>query len=368
MMSRELYGFFNPVSQESVPIITCFDDNFSIGAAALISSIIQHSSKHKKYDIFILEDHVSSKNKEKLLHISKNHKNITIHFFDVSILSELEGAFTHGHFSVTMYARLFIPILFSKYPKVVYIDSDTVVCGDLAELMAIDLQGNMVGAVRDINMEGFAQYKIRSIEECGRVEAGVYLKDNLNIEDPKKYFYSGMMVLDIFNILKSGKEKELIESIGKFKFWLPDQDILNKIFHTKVKYLPLNWNLLHGNGNTGAFCSLLNSDSRTEYIEARKNPKIIHYAGDQKPWLNKKVDFYSEFSRYITGTVWEKDLVLSLNKSSLRSLFNRRNWPFIVKRIKSDLAPILNIILPMGSDRRVWVSKIYSIITKLVSN
>ena len=51
--------------------------------------------------------------------------------------TEINGVHTRAHFSASTYARLFIPQLFRRYDKVVFIDSDTVVKADLGELLDV---------------------------------------------------------------------------------------------------------------------------------------------------------------------------------------------------------------------------------------
>src|SRR5690606_4045575 len=122
--------------------------------------------------------------------------------------------------------------------------------------------------------------------------------------DPHKYFQAGVMIFDIQKILKDQKEKELINHLGSFRYWFVDQDILNKDFYNYVHYLPMKWNVYHGNGNFMSIFPKLDSKIYSEYLAARKQPCILHFAGDQKPWINRKVDFFEVFYSNIKDTEW----------------------------------------------------------------
>lgn len=48
-----------------------------------------------------------------------------------------------------------------------------------------------------------------------------------------------------------------------------------------------DWNNIH----IEKIIALAPEDLRNAYMQSRKNPYIIHYAGPNKPWENKNVDF-----------------------------------------------------------------------------
>src|SRR5690606_19177441 len=120
------------------------------------------------------------------------------------------------------------------------------------------------------------------------------------------------------------------ELLNGFRYWFVDQDILNSVFYKRVKYLSMEWNVYHGNGNMMGLFPKLDPNTYQEYLASRSHPKIIHFAGDQKPWTNKNVDFFDEFYKYIHNTEWQSDLEESLNSISA------------LKRFKSMTAPFLN--------------------------
>lgn len=348
-------------SEKNHPIVICFDDNYSHSGGALINSIVKNSSSENNYDILVLENGVSQKNKDRLLSLVNDHDNFKIRFFNVNSFDEIKSVHTRAHFSPATYARLFIPRVFKSQEKVLFIDADTVVNHDVAELLDEDLGDNLVAAVKDIVMEGFVKYKAISDHHTGAMEAGEYLSDYLEMEDPDGYFQAGLIVFNLKKMREEDTFSKLIETLNDKLYWFLDQDIMNKVFHGRVKYLPLNWNVFHGNGNTFEFFPGLKFSTFSEFLKARKAPRMVHYAGDQKPWNNLNVDFSDMYWGYLRETPW---YVEQLKK--FKGLDNREGVhesPVVPiskeEKFRQTIKPMAARFLPIGSKRRNLAVKTY---------
>lgn len=362
-------GSIKPKFLENLcPIVICFDDNYAMSGGALINSIIKNSSSSKNYDIVILENNVSERNKFRLKELSSNHGNISIRFFDVNAFSELKDVYTRAHFSAATYARLFIPRLFRDFTKVLFIDSDTVVESDVAEVLELPLGDNLIAAVKDIVMEGFIKFNAIAQSDNGVQTASQYLKSRLNMNDPDKYFQAGIILFNIEIMNKEDTFSKLMSSMKGQNYWFLDQDIMNKVFYNRVHYLPLCWNVYHGNGNTDDFFPNLKFSTYMKFLEARKNPKMIHFAGENKPWNTSEVDFFDNFIKNIHNTPWEKEVYDRLLTHGFKSHEPVMPLPKILfqTRIKRRLMPYFNRIAPMGTHRRVYISKCYFKIRRVV--
>lgn len=355
-------GKLKPLAPKAIPIIISFDDNYALSGGALINSIIKNADQSKYYDIVILEQRVSDKNKIRLKKIADIYKNISIRFFDVNSFSEISMVHTRAHFSASTYARLFIPKLFRDYEKVIFIDSDTIVRSDLAELMNIELGDNLVAAVKDIVMEGFVQFGTMSESDDGIMPAKDYLQRVLGMQDTEKYFQAGIIVFNINKMKSEDTFSTLMATMKEKKYWFLDQDIMNKVFYNRVKYLPLEWNVYHGNGNTDEFFPNLKFSTYMMFLAARKNPKMIHYAGENKPWSLTKVDFFDEFYENIVNTPWHQEFdgrLLSLS-FGMNDKSNSTGQKILLQtKIKNHLMPYINKYAPVGSPRRNFLIKHY---------
>ncbi|CAH5864275.1 DUF4422 domain-containing protein [Klebsiella aerogenes] len=355
-------GKLNPVFSNAAPIVISFDDNYAISGGALINSIVRHSDNNTNYDIVVLENKVSNLNKRRLNHLVSAHKNVSLRFFDVNAFTEMNGVHTRAHFSASTYARLFIPQLFREYDKVIFIDSDTVVKADLANLLSVDLGNHLVAAVKDIVMEGFVKFGAMSESDDGVMPAGEYLEKTLKMSNPDEYFQAGIILFNIAQMVKEDTFSELIKALKEKKYWFLDQDIMNKVFYGRVEFLPLEWNVYHGNGNTDDFFPNLKFATYMRFLKARQAPCMIHYAGENKPWNTDRVDFYDDFLENIINTPWEKEVYSrQLSIINLSSPAQAVSQPPILfqTKVKKMLMPYLNKYAPVGSPRRNIITKYY---------
>ncbi|MDL4862240.1 DUF4422 domain-containing protein [Halomonas elongata] len=345
------------------PVVICFDDNYSHSGGALLNSIKNNANPDKNYDILVLENGVSNRNKARLKSLFDGCDNFNIRFFNINAFDEIKDVHTRAHFSPATYARLFIPQVFKEQEKVLFIDADTVVNDDIANLFDVDLEDNLVAAVKDIVMEGFVKFKAISDHHTGALEARDYLTDYLGLKDGVGYFQAGLIMFNLDKMREEGTFDHLMEALRLKPYWFLDQDIMNKVFEGRVRYLPLSWNVFHGNGNTFDFFPGLNFSTFSEFLEARKNPSMVHYAGDQKPWNNPSVDFSDMYWNALRGTPWYEERVSNLVTGKLHDKKVVHEVPkkslSKEERFRSFLKPFFNKAFPHGSRGRMVLSKFY---------
>ncbi|MDU2729933.1 MAG: DUF4422 domain-containing protein [Pantoea sp.] len=362
-------GKLNPAfSEKNVPVVICFDDNYSLSGGALINSIIQNGCPDNNYDIVVLENGVSVRNKSRFFSLLKGKTNFSIRFFDVNAFSEMKSVYTRAHFSAATYARLFIPSLFSNFEKILFIDADTIVESDVAELVHIELGDNLIAAVKDIVMEGFVKFgALAHIDEPKNMAAKEYLETVLEMKDTQQYFQAGIILFNIAQMQKEGTYGKLMQAMKARNYWFLDQDIMNKVFNGRVHYLPNEWNVYHGNGNTDDFFPNLKFETYMGFLKSRQQPKMIHFAGENKPWDTPHVDFFDNFISYVNNTPWQKEVYERLTISSGRTGIKDSNKNVLLQtKVKRKLMPFLNKFAPVGSKRRQLMARNYYRVRRLI--
>ena len=255
---------------QEIPIFFATDNNYVPFLDVALRSLIANASKKYKYTINILN---TGLNKEKTDQVKKlENDNFTINFCDVSeyvgpIKNKLKNLY---HFSLVTWYRLFIQSLFPQYDKVLYLDCDIIVRGDISKLYNTQLKDNLVAAV---------ECNITSIHPVFRA----YIKKFCGME-PEEYFNAGILVMNLKEFRKQNIENKFVYLINKYNFDVidPDQGYLNVLTQGKKVFLPNGW-------NKEAVDTPLQGDLN-----------IVHYALYKKPWQYDDVinaEYFWEYAK-----------------------------------------------------------------------
>lgn len=342
-----------------VPIVTAFNENYAITGAALIQSIIENSDPSCFYDLYIIEGALSNTTKFNFNFMFRNLKNFRLNIINVDQYFENKNLNLHAHFSKETYYRVLIPTILPQYNKVIYLDADMVVNKDVQHLFDTDMEQKSVAAVKDYVMSGFIKHKIMCRGECGAFAAEDYLKQYLGMRNPHNYAQAGVLIFNTEKIRKTKVDQLILRDMCQTIYWFLDQDLLNKHLEDDIYYLDTHWNVLHGNDNVDSFFKKLPLQIMENYFNARKDPWIIHFAGEQKPWLNPATDFASIFFYYLRNTPWGNYKVAS--SDTARSIEQKIEQIYVNQAIiiKQILKPFANRFFPIGTKRRNLMYKLY---------
>ncbi|MBE5744712.1 MAG: glycosyltransferase family 8 protein [Clostridiales bacterium] len=241
------------IQQKEVPVFFAADENYLPFLGVTLTSLIKHADVNRKYAIHVLYTGALGDNANKIMDLAKG--NISLQFHDVTPqICEIQHMIhCRDYYTSAIYFRLFIPQLFPKYDKAVYLDCDTVLLTDIAKLYDIPLGGNYIGAVADPIVSATPAF-------------AAYTKYALGIE-ARKYFNSGVIVMQLEKLRNINFCHLFMRVLRSYDFVVaPDQDCLNLICKDKVHYFGKEWNAMPlSNVKFGA-------------------PKLIHYNLSMKPW------------------------------------------------------------------------------------
>jgi lipopolysaccharide biosynthesis glycosyltransferase len=210
--------------------------------------------------------------------------------------TQFEGLFLTQYYSREIYYRLMIPELVEE-ERVLYMDSDVIVNGSVAELFDLDLHGMYAGVVREPWFDRHAE---------------------LELEPGHRYFNSGVMLIDVRKWKEDGLHRKVIDYIGRHQTVIrfPDQDALNAVIGERYLPLPLKYNLTFIPGQSPVPDNGLYSAEELE--EARNRPVIIHYSGGSKPWhLRNRHPFRQLYWKYLRMTSYRYALPDEISPTNL---------------------------------------------------
>lgn len=334
-----------PASQSNnVPIVLASSDYYVPFMTVTVQSVIERRSENFFYDFILLHSGISEEAQYMVASIAKGIDNVSIRFVEVtSDLSKYSYNFREGYTQESFYRIVMMDIL-SSYDKAIYLDCDVIAVSDVAELFQMDLGDNLVAAARDI--DGISNWYF---DHDGRRN---YISDIMGLKDPEEYFQSGVVLFNLKELRNTFQIQEIIEVTCAPQIVWGDQDALNILCNGRVKYLGLEWNTIVNYRGVqinnlfvyGPPCLL------QEYLDARRQPKIIHYAGT-KPWNELRTDMFQYFWEIARNTPFYETIYFRLkeNMGSKGSGTGQR---------RSNIRRIADKLFPKGSVRRERLKKI----------
>lgn len=258
--------------QNLIPVFFTIDNSYAPFLAVALHSAIENSDPRNHYKAIILYQDVSEENRRRIASLAKEH--FEIRFIPMTsgletITDRMSNRLRCDYFTLTIYFRLLIPTLFPEYDKAIYIDSDVVVPGDLAELYAIELGDNYIGGCPDLSIADVPPLVNYTVEAVG-MDAG-------------RYINSGVLLMNLKALREKEFDKHFLRLLNTYHFdcIAPDQDYLNAICRGKILYLNECWDAMP-------------NDAR----QPLENPKLIHYNLFSKPWCYDGVQYADEFWKY----------------------------------------------------------------------
>lgn len=266
-------------SIQEIPVFFSTNDAYIPFLDIALASLIQNASKDYRYRLIVLNTGLSPENMDLIL--QRQCEGFTIEFADIS--KEVEGIQSRFknvyHFSVATYYRLFIASLFPQYQKILYLDCDIVLLGDVSELYRTELDGCIIGAAP----EQFVRYT-PEFREYAEKAVGV---------DPDGYVNAGVLVIDLDQFRAHRIEEQFIDLITRYDFDLldPDQAYLNYLCDGYIHVLPNGWN----------------KEPTPRPLEGELN--LVHYALYKKPWQYDDVMYGEYFWEYAKESPFYEEIL-----------------------------------------------------------
>ena len=173
------------------------DNNYAAYAGISITSLFMNNKTIDKFIVYIIDDNISEQNKQKLFLLCQKY-NHEIVFLDltegINILKKV-GAPTYRN-SYTTYLKLFtFNILPDSVHRIFFIDSDTIIVGDLGEIIDFDMKDYMIAAVKD------------GITHPYKIALGYPSSDS--------WFNMGVMLVDVDMWKRDNAQDKIVEQLKK---------------------------------------------------------------------------------------------------------------------------------------------------------
>ncbi|WP_303866837.1 DUF4422 domain-containing protein [Senegalimassilia anaerobia] len=339
-------GDFRPV----IPVAFAADNNYVPMLTTTMYSMMANASKEYRYEVVVLQKDIAYENRVLMTDFfASRFDNVSIQFCDVSrLVSQYDLTTNNPHISVETYYRFLIQKLMPYYDKVLYLDSDLIVKGDVSELFNVELGDNLLAAVRDIDFLGNV-----NMQDGQRAK---YTREVLGMQDPYAYFQAGVLALNTRAMRELHPIEKWLEFASDDRFIYNDQDVLNAHCEGRVTYLPYDWNVMIDCANRIAnVFSHAPAAVFDAFNDSRGHEKIVHYAGFEKPWKMTNCDRFELYWEYARDTPFRERLMALLWKASMPAPAAPPSAIDDHECAVSDDSPLRKIIdpiAPFGTARR----------------
>lgn len=302
----------------NIPIFLASDENYAKYMAVTMTSIFTNTEEFIEF--YILDGGITEETKKKFEELKSIKQNFSMEFIkvDMSLFKKFPNI---GHFSLNMYLRYLIPDLKPNLNKVLYLDVDLIINGDIKKLYNIDLEEYPLGAV---------PYPVDSANS-GYVAWSSSVKKGIGVAQDSLYFNSGVLSINCKYFREHDIQQSLFDKTAEMSKVLicPDQDVLNIIFENNYKILPANFNLI------------VDMTDKNIFEKYKNGFYILHYTGGKgyRPWLNSECPFADDFWISAKKTPFYNEMLEDLKQYDIAK--NRKNK---VLKINYHLLKLLDTI------------------------
>lgn len=258
--------------KEIIHVAYCLDNGYAEPTCVSMASMLANTKSNVHFHV--VSNRLNEENKNKLASLQKQFKHGEWSFYKLELN---ETAFILSrHVTIEAYYRFFLSKILPELERVIYIDGDTVVVGDILELWKENLEGKAVGVVPDI------------------ISFYTSLRKSLfNFKHDWYYFNSGVLLLNLKEFSKLYALDELPKiinflhnrSVENNVPFFEDQDVLNYLVNGEehAKFLNAKYNLYDIIIDR---LPLQHQNKIKDYIDLHNFPVIIHFIGSgfKKPW------------------------------------------------------------------------------------
>ena len=278
-------------STDPICVALATDENYvQHMCVTLLSLLHNRNTGGPAVHIYVLSDGLSDESIAIIRGIADRH-DVLIHFPEIDFEEFSHGVVFNRHHTRTTYGRLALPKIV-KADKILYLDCDVIVRDDVSQLWDIDISEYYLGAVVDSFLGG--------------INGRNLVDSRLGIPAGYSYFNAGVLLM---NLKKWRQDEEINDRFIKFSLEntetrYVDQDVLNAILWGKWYPLHPRWNVQRYTFRLG-YERKLRRMVPIEFIDAVKNPAIVHYTSAVKPWHYEcRVPYVEEYYKYLAMTPW----------------------------------------------------------------
>lgn len=275
-------------------ILYTLNDKFVPQVAAGICSVCENNKDIEDIKFYLISKEITDENKSKLKEFGNKHNREII----IKELGDINQYFdfefdTTGWNSIVLARLILDKFLPENVEKVLYLDGDTIVRGSLKELWNTDIEQYIIGASIEPTVD-----KTR--------------KKDLGLEF-KPYYNAGVLLVNLKKWRQTNAGKIILDYYkeNNGKLFANDQDAINGSLSDDILTILPKYNF-YNIFYQYPYKFLKKLMKPVEYIDKNdfkncvKNPIIIHYLGEERPWrIGNHHKYKEDYLKYLNKTPWK---------------------------------------------------------------
>ena len=239
-----------------VNIAFCINDNYVEQLIVVLWSIMKNLTTGRNVNVWIVSSDMSDASKNYLRKLRLGFKNLHLNFLDIDAKELAQLPRTIDYISAETYYRYLLPNLLPNIDKILYMDADIVVNGDISPLYDTDLANCYIAGADDSYI------------------AAINHKPQIGLDNSELYVNAGVLLMNLKQMRTDNIPQKLIDTTKNMasKVKYQDQDIINIVCRGKILEFDSIYNYTSHN--------ILKEKSKY------KHAVVIHYTGPNKPWLS----------------------------------------------------------------------------------
>lgn len=272
-------------------ILLIIDDKFVPQAAACINSIYTSSCSDDANCLYIMSYGISEYNQRALASYA-NSLGLGLTIVDISgFTAQLGFDFNTSGWNEIVLARLLMARFLPKdLHRVLYLDADVIVRRSLDDLWTMNLNGHVLGMALEPTV---SQERLRDLSLEG-----------------KGYYNAGVILVDLDAWRQSNAESRILNylKMNDGRLFANDQDAINVALQDSI--IPISPEYNASNIYTYYPFRLLHRlmpefDDENAYNQAKDDPAIVHFLGEDRPWRKGNTHRYSvDYDNCLSETPW----------------------------------------------------------------
>lgn len=276
-------------------ILYASNDGYARHLGVSLYSLLEHNKDSEDIMIYILSVSMSEENQARLREIAGQFGR-KLAVIEMGNLEErFHGTIDTRGFDISAMTRLFAADVLPDFvDRILYLDCDTVVLGNLERLWRKEMGNALVGMVPE-----------PTVYEEMRV--------SIDLEKDDPYYNSGVLLINV----RGWREEKVSEKLLAYyaakggNLFACDQDTINGALRGRIMTLSPRYNFIT-NYRYFQYETLVGLNAsyeavgKAEFEAAKRHPVIIHYAGDERPWIAGNRNHYRKYYEvYLSRTPWK---------------------------------------------------------------